>query len=134
MTPGVGGIKASDRTMACSKEFRYYCGFVKQGMDRAHCKIHEEILKEDIGSHGSGMLYVRVYRPLIRSDPTVRDIERDRIEAVERTIEFPGGRRDLSGEEKAEIRDHHRGVSPNGRYRSASDAYTGMMIWTVAGR
>ncbi len=137
MTPGVRDVETFDRMMACSRKFCYCSGFVQWGMDRAHREIHTEILREEIGSHGPGMLYpftylyVRGYRPLVRFSHTIRDTEQDWAEAAERTIEFLGSRRDLSEEEKIKIRDYYREASQNGRYRSTSDAYTGMMIWTV---
>ena len=140
MTPGIRDVETFDRMMACSKEFCYYSGFVQWGMDKAHREIYREILKEENGNRGPGMLYpfmylyIRGYRPLVRFNHSVREMEQDWADAAERTIDFLGSRRDLNNEEKAKIRDYYRGNSENGKYRSTSDMHTGMMVWTVTGR
>lgn len=140
MMPGIRDVETFDQRIACSEEFCYYSGFVKWGMDRAHREIYKKILKEEIDNRGPGMLYPFVYlyikghRPLIRFTHSIREIEQDWADAAERAIDFLGSRRDLSDDEKTEIKDHYRNSSQNGKYRSTSDMYTGMMVWTVTGR
>jgi len=140
MTPGVRDVETFDQMMACSKQFCYYSGFVKWDMENAHREIYQEILGEEPGNRGPGMLYpfmylyVQGYRPLVQFSHIVRDQEQDWAEAAERTIDFLGSNRVFDEETKEKIRNYYRDASPDGRYRSTSDLYTSMMVWTVAGR
>lgn len=140
MTPGVRDIETFDRMMACSRQFCYYSGFIRWDMEKAHREIYREILGEEPDSRRPGMLYpfmylyVQGYRPLIRLDHAVRDQELGWAEAAERAIDFLGSNRDFDDGIKEQIRNYYRAASPGGRYRSTSDMYTGMMVWTVIGR
>jgi SAM-dependent methyltransferase len=143
MTPGVRDVETFDRMMACSKEYCYYSNFVKRGMDKAHRDISRSILGEEprANAHGPGLLYPFMYlyalgyRPIVEFGRHTGGREQDWTEAAERAIDFLGGTREFSDDVKEEIREYYRNVAaPDGTYRSESETFSGMMVWTVNGR
>lgn len=143
MTPGVRDVETFDRMMTCSKRFCYYSNFIRRDLDRAYREISRTILSEEsrAGAHGPGLLYPFMYlytlgyRPIVRFSRHSGDRELDRAEVAERAIDFLAGNREFSDDVKEKIREYYRSAaSPDGIYRSESETFSGMMVWTVNGR
>ncbi|OPX69464.1 MAG: Mg-protoporphyrin IX methyl transferase [Methanoregulaceae archaeon PtaB.Bin056] len=157
MTPAVRDLETFDRMMACSRKYCYYSNFIQRDMgNSAHQELHK-ILGEMNASqvhdpgmrdhdhgpagheHGPGpglvypfmYLYTLGYRPLLTLTHDTRKREQDWNEAADRTIGRLERRRELTEGEKEKIRGFYRDASPDGKYRSKSETYRGMMVWSV---
>lgn len=142
MTPGVRDVETFDRMMACSKRFCYYSNFVGRGQDTAHREILRTILGEEPHGHGHGpamlypfmYLYTLGYRPIVKFNRMSKSPEQNPAEAAEAAIDFLGNEWVLSDDAREKIREYYRRASPDGTYRSDAEAYTGMMVWSVAAK
>jgi SAM-dependent methyltransferase len=146
MTPGVNDIESFEKMTACSRGFCYYSNFVHRNEDQSHNVLRSMIFGEQeaggktLNAHGSGMffpfmyLYISGFRPLIKVSHFEGKEESSWEEAAERASAFLAHGRDLDDDKVQKIRDYFRDKSPDGIYRTESDVYTGMMIWTVNGR
>jgi len=140
-TPAVKDVETFDRMMACSRNYCYYSGFVRRNPDTARSEMFRKILGREEDPHGRmtgpGLLYPFMYlytmgyRPLIRFGRNARAREHDWPEAAEHTIESQGNRQELSEESREKIREWYKNASPDGKYRSGSEMFSGMMIWNV---
>jgi len=155
MTPAVRDLETFDRMMACSKKYCYYSNFIKRDMGgQSHQDLHK-LLGELSGGHepgpkdhdhgpaghehgpGPGMvypfmyLYTLGYLPLLKLNHASRSNERDWAEAADKTIEMVERRRKVSAEDKKKIRAFYKNASVDGKFKSESETYTGMMVWRV---
>lgn len=156
MTPAVRDLETFDRMMACSKKYCYYSNFIKRdmGSGNAHMAIHsilgESSSRPDKGhgdpdhgpaghEHGGGpgmvypfmYLYTLGYHPLLKLNHASRHEEMAWSEAADNMIGRMEKRRPLTADQKKKIRGYYKNASPDGKYRSDSDTYTGMMAWKV---
>jgi len=143
MTPGVKDVETFDRMMARSKRLCYYSNFIRRDTDRAYREISRDILGEEprAGAHGPGFLYPFMYlytlgyQPIVRFSRHSGDREQDWAKAAERAIDFLAGNREFSDDVKEKIREYYRSAaSQDGIYRSGSETFSGMMVWTVNSR
>jgi hypothetical protein len=52
-------------------------------------------------------------------------------EAADRTIRFLDRAGDFTAADKKKIRTHYRETAVDGKYRTQSQGYSGMMVWQV---
>lgn len=155
MTPAVRDLETFERMMACSKGYCYYSNFIKRDMGgSSHQELHK-ILGEMPSGHrhgpkdhdhgpaghehgpGPGLVYPFMYLYTLGSLPLLKithrkdSRERDWAEAADKTIEMVEGRRTVSAEEKKKIRNYYKNASVDGKYKTASETYSGMMVWKV---
>lgn len=146
-TPAINNAETFEWMMACSREYCYFNGFFqggKNGGPKAFQNIYRTILKVDPPRSEQGQqnrpspfiypfmyLYLNEYRPLVRITHNRRKEAIDWIEASDRAIGVIGQSHTLTETTKKKIRDYYKKSAENGKSRSQSDMYTGMMVWNV---
>lgn len=140
MTPGVRDAETFDRMMACSKHFCYYSNFIRRNEQRLPSGLYS-ILGEEEPARNRGnvpaMLYPFMYlytlghRPKVNFTHSTFNRSQEWREAADHAIERLEKTRTLSEETREQIRQYFRGSSEDGMYHTNSEAYTGMMAWSV---
>lgn len=143
-TPAVRDAGCLDRMIGCSKKFCYYSFSLGNGgpMQTDHTEILQTVLKKDLPRRGNGRgsspfingfmyLYLLGYRPLVKINRHKRTREVNWEEAADRTIRFLDRAGDFTAADKKKIRTHYRETAVDGKYRTQSQGYSGMMVWQV---
>ena len=146
MTPGVRDAETFDRMMACSKKFCYYSHFLGGGPHGMNPEIRK-ILDGDEKApgrrapngrgHGPGIaypfmyLYALGYHPLVRFSHNRWKMETNWKEAAERTIGFFEHDEAFDAAAKKKVMTYYQANAKDGKYRTQSEMYTGMMVWNV---
>jgi SAM-dependent methyltransferase len=148
MTPGVKDAETLDRMMACSKKYCYYSNFLGGGMPGGRDGEIRELIgkgkngkdpRPAQGRHGHGpslmypflYLYTIGYRPFVRFNHNRRKEEMEWQKAADHMIEFLEHEEPCDAAAKRKIRAYYKAQAKDGMYRSTSDMYTGMLVWTV---
>lgn len=140
MTPGINGPETFDKMMQASSKVCYYSNFVSRKWDVSYYELFQMLFGEKYGDGGYGFsipfmyLYSMGYRPVIKlskntwkSDETVEGM-------VDTVSGFFGGSKDIDDEMKARMRKYFEERAKEGKYHSATESITGMMVWEKNGR
>jgi len=135
MTPGINGPETFDKMMAASRNVCYYSNFVSRKWDSAYYELYQMLFGEKFVEGGYGFhipfmyLYAMGYRPTITlskntwtSDETVESM-------VDIVSGFFSSTKDIDGEMKERMMKYFEERAKGGKYHSASDVVTGMMVW-----
>jgi SAM-dependent methyltransferase len=140
MTPAVKDDSAFDRMMACSRNFCYYSHFLKMGHNRNNEEIVRNVLKKESPRQSGGIppfvnnfiyLYLHGYRPLVRIQHKKHKVDVAWDEAADHAIKSLEHAGSCSAADKKKIREYYKTSAVDGKYRTHSDGYTGMMVWNV---
>jgi len=140
MTPGINGPETFEKMMQASKSVCYYSNFVSRKWDVSYYELYQMLFGEKYGDGGYGFhlpfmyLYSMGCRPAIKisknswkSDETV-----DRM--VDTVSGFFSGRKEIDDEMRLKMRRYFEERAEGGKYHSATESITGMMVWEKNGR
>ncbi len=140
MTPGINGPETFDKMMQASRKVCYYSNFVSRKWDVSYYELYQMLFGEKYGDGGHGFhipfmyLYSMGYRPVIKlskntwkSDETVEGM-------VDSVSGFFSSSKDIDDEMKARMRKYFEERATDGKYHSATESITGMMVWEKNGR
>ena len=107
-----------------------------------HDEIIKKVLMKDPPRRGNGRgsspfingfmyLYLLGYRPLMKINHHKRTTAVNWEDAADRTIRFLDRAKNITTADKKKIRAHYKTTAVDGKYRSQSEGYSGMMIWQV---
>lgn len=138
MTPSVKDPKTFEKMIACSKKYCFHSAFLRNYRGNFADDGVQKIIQAEEKKHPDGAspfvfnfmyLYLGGYRPLVRLQHGKRRTVTPWEEAAENTIRFHG--RKSSPAICRKIRDYYKSVAVDGKYRSVTEIFTGMMAWNV---
>lgn len=138
-TPGIKDVDTFDRMIACSKRFCYYSNFIRKDPAKIPCEIYTRILETipQDNIFASGFMYPFMYvytqgfHPIVKVTHKSEDRNQNWEEACEKAIDYISLRQELTLEIKEKIREYYKNASIDGLYRTHSEIFKGMMIWSV---
>lgn len=140
MTPGVRDAETFDRMMACSNQYCYYSNFIRRKEQRLPSGLYPILGEEEpIKNRGNVpamlypfmYLYTLGYHPKVNFTHSTFNRSQEWKVAADHAIERLERTRILSEDTREQIRQYFRESSEDGMYHTNSEAYTGMMAWSV---
>jgi SAM-dependent methyltransferase len=135
MTPGINGPETFEKMMQASRNVCYYSNFVSRKWDVSYYELYQMLFGEKYGDGGYGFhlpfmyLYSMGCRPVIKISKNNWKIEETVDSMVETVSGFFGGRKDIDDEMRLRMRRYFEERAEGGKYHSATESITGMMVW-----
>ncbi|NMB78005.1 MAG: methyltransferase domain-containing protein [Methanomicrobiales archaeon] len=145
-TPAVRDAACFDRMIECSRNFCYYSFLIGPGghMHEDYSEVLTKVLGKEPPRHGAGpagrgslfinglmYLYLQGFRPRVRINHHQRNQTIPWEEAADRAIQAIDRTEKCTAAEKKKVREYYEATAVDGKCRSHSEGYSGMMVWNV---